>query len=329
MNMKYYGIADISAVLSVLIVLYYIYGRKHKPSISDKYCSKLPDNMTPGEVNAFIHKNSTDSDAMASSILNLSTEGYIKFETTAIKGSFLNKGKIDIKILPRKNYEHLRDYDVLLMDFLNGILNSGYTIKDYCTYNGAACLDFIKEYKKCIKHSIKSSHKEYYEKPHKEAVSILLVISALNVLWTALSLISRNFKVLLYSIPCFLISLCGILLFERMSIQGVNSLYMWKAFRNYLKNISSMEKDDMPEVSVLEKYIAYAVALGVCKPVLKELPSSYAEAKEGYYSTWFDCCGYFEPIEDYDKIYEFIHALCSCCNMIFHSKTSQQKDAGM
>lgn len=325
--MKYYGIVDISATLAVLIVLYYIYGRKHKPTVSDKYFIRLPSDMSPCEVNAFIHKNNADSDAMASSILELGIKGYIKFETTISNGRFLSKGKADIKILPRRNYDELNDHDILLMDFLNSIVESGYTIKDYCIYNGTDCIHFKEEYKKCIKHFIKSSHKEYYEKPHREAVSILLVISAVNVLWTALSLINKKFQVLIYSIPCFLISLCGISLTERMTIQGVNFLYLWKAFRNYLKNVNSLGKYDIQEISTLEEYIPYAVALGVWKPVLKQIPSIvYNEEKKQYYSKWLYYCGYLHDkcslAEDYDKIYEFIHALCNYCSMVFHSKDS-------
>lgn len=327
--MKYYGIADISATLTILIMLYYIYGRRHKPTVSDKYFTKPPDDMPPCEVNAFIHKNKADSAAMASSILKLGAEGYVKFETAILKGKFLSKKKADIKILPQKNYDGLNDSDALLMDFLKSAADSGYDIKDYCIHNADDCIHFKNEYKKLIRHSIKSNYREYYEKPHKEAVSILLVISSINVLWAVLSIMNKKFGALFYSIPCFLISLCGIPLIEKMSVKGVNSLYLWGAFKNYLKNIHSMGEYDVPGISVLETYIPYTVALGVWKPVLKQIPSMvYDEEKEKYYSKWLDYCGYLHdkcsPIEDYDKIYEFIHGLCNYCSMIFNSKDSSK-----
>lgn len=53
---------------------------------------------------------------------------------------------------------------------------------------------------------------------------------------------------------------------------------MWKAFRNFLKDFSRMDKAEMPSIILWEHYLVYAVSLGVAKEVIKQLPLVYTDA---------------------------------------------------
>jgi uncharacterized membrane protein len=53
---------------------------------------------------------------------------------------------------------------------------------------------------------------------------------------------------------------------------------MWKAFRNFLKDFSRMDKAEMPSIIIWEHYLVYAISLGVAKEVIKQLPLVFTDA---------------------------------------------------
>ena len=58
---------------------------------------------------------------------------------------------------------------------------------------------------------------------------------------------------------------------KRRSRYGVEQYKMWKAFRNFLKHFSRLDKAEIPSVVIWEHYLVYAISLGVAKEVIKQL----------------------------------------------------------
>ena len=52
---------------------------------------------------------------------------------------------------------------------------------------------------------------------------------------------------------------------------------MWKAFRRFLLDFSSLDRAEVPSLIIWEHHLVYAVSLGVAKQVLSQLKVVYPE----------------------------------------------------
>jgi len=64
---------------------------------------------------------------------------------------------------------------------------------------------------------------------------------------------------------------------RRRSRSGVEQFKMWKAFRKFLRHFSSLDKADLPAVTMWEHYLVYAITLGVAKEVISQLKVVFRE----------------------------------------------------
>lgn len=329
-NLLLYGSADIIGTLILIIVFFVRYGLRHKTEVNYDYLGELPSDMHPAEVNAYLKHSVPDSDAFTASILNLSRRGHIQFETILGKAGILKKGKtiINIKII-NKEEEDLKAYEKGLLEFMKEVYASGNDLKEYCLQNSLQAYEFFYKWKEQVKESVNENYEYYYEIAPWGVKAALISISALNMLWAAISCINRQFQVFEFAIPVIVISICSIGMLKRKSQKGVNEEQSWKAFKRFLKNFSKLDRHDLPEISKWEEYLVYASALGAANQVLKQLTDVYPEVKQEYYGSWFNYFGYMygesNTIESMSTLKTFIKALSEMVDDAFNiSKVSDK-----
>jgi len=58
---------------------------------------------------------------------------------------------------------------------------------------------------------------------------------------------------------------------------GVDESEKWKAFKKFLTDFSTMDRKEIPEIVIWEKYLVYATAFGMTKEVINKLKMIYPE----------------------------------------------------
>lgn len=313
-QMLLYGLFDLIAVSVLYLLLFIKYGTRHRCSKTINGLSELPDSMTPAEANSYIFKSSDDIRTITATILELARLGYIQFETIIKKQGIFKKvnAAVNIKIVRGANL-NLKKYERLLLNFLNQVYTGGYTIESYMNENSDGVFGFLSDFKEAVKETIKDEYSIYWEEAPWKAKALLLIASILNVFLAAVSCINKNYIILIALIPAIIITTGGAVSLRRKSQHGINSEYGWKGFKESLKHFSKSEEEELPEITLWEHYISYAVAFGITKQVLKQIKYAYPDIKKEYYGTWYNYFGYMygdsKTIEGIDMLNSFIDNL--------------------
>jgi uncharacterized membrane protein len=65
-----------------------------------------------------------------------------------------------------------------------------------------------------------------------------------------------------------------------LSLVGQQQFNLWQAFRRFLKDFSNLDHAQIPQLILWEHYLVYAVALGVAKEVIRQLPIVYPQVTD-------------------------------------------------
>ena len=59
--------------------------------------------------------------------------------------------------------------------------------------------------------------------------------------------------------------------------EGVNESEKWKGLKKYMEEFSMLDKREVPEIEIWEKFLVYATAFGIADKVLKQLKIVYPD----------------------------------------------------
>lgn len=315
-----YGSIDLILIVLLICIFFIKYGLKHKPSIRYEYFMEFPDDMYPAEVNAYLRHNGPENKALIATILDLSSRGFLKFETDIKKSHILKRQKITVAIkVIKKDDISIKKYERDLLAFIEKCNESCSDVKQYINTNKEYTHYFMREWKRHVRESVHENFPHYFEDPPWGVNTVLLTLSTLNVLWAAISCIKKEFITLAFIFPVIIISLLSFKILKRKSQKGIDSEYCWKIFKKSLKEFSQLDSTEIPEISKWERYLIYAEALGMTKHVLKQLPVVYPEVKEAYYGSWFNYYGFMygeaDIIQAFSCLNAFIESLSKSWNL--------------
>ena len=64
--------------------------------------------------------------------------------------------------------------------------------------------------------------------------------------------------------------------------KGVNENAKWKGLKKYMQDFSMLDKREIPEVVIWEKFLVYATAFGIADKVLKQLKMVYPNIEQEF-----------------------------------------------
>lgn len=238
-------------------------------------------NSTPGEAiylyNLFTCKNKNRS-LIAAYILDLCVKGYLSIQEE-------NK---DMYITILKQPENLKKDEELVYDLIRQVSmeNKKVNIKDINKFSKKNKLSY-EICTKSIMDSIEDNLREEnlierdikaLQRSGKKEYILTIVMMISLIIPFALNIIN----VLLF-IPVFLffielIVLCNLrsnLNKYKLTQTGVYEAEEWNGLRNYLKDYSLIEEKDIFDINLWEKYLVYAVVLGISKELINQLREKY------------------------------------------------------
>lgn len=281
-------LAMLLAWFYILFNIYFKHDIKYKHNFKSKYLSKPPGDYTPAEMSILVWGTIHPRDLMAT-FLDIIRKKFIiissNIDNNANSQDFTADEKTDnYKISRNKQIlnEHIKAHESFLIELLLDKIGNGESV----TTN--EIFEYIKKRKNSSQ--FKSDYNKwislveqeaaclnFYEKSRKHGKHIGLIFGVVYLLvGILLSATLRLFSPMLLTISGIILLVYSSLLKE-YSLYGNEQYAMWLAFKRFLKEFSSLEKDEGISLAKWEQYIPYAVSLGVAKDVIRQFSGIYSE----------------------------------------------------
>lgn len=263
--------------------------KKYQPTTKLEYFRDIPyENATPGE--AFGTLNVYLSTAIpnffgkifSATMLDLTLKGFLE-----IKQEKNEKGKdvINIYILKQVN-DGLKTDETRIMVFLREAAKGQkvITLKElekFIKNNPAKTEKLLKNNDNVVKQQlidekiIDAEIKKEYEKYYGSLVCYIIAI-----------IFSICFIAFLFIIPTILFIINAILcnrIAKKLNVltqKGVDIQEQWKGLKKYMEDFSMLDRREVPELVIWEKYLVYATVFGIADKVIKQLKIVYPNVEE-------------------------------------------------
>lgn len=262
---------------------------KYMPTIKLEYYRDLPDeNTTPGEavkilnidINSFTPTNF--GKVFSATMLNLSLKGYLE-----LKQEKNEKGKefINISILKEPN-DAIKSDEKCVIEFIIKASKGKNTIKlkelenyiknHYSETEKLLNNSYSKVNNQLIKENVidKEMQKEY-EKYKGSQIGYIIAI----IFMICFTLIAFFIPVIIFIIDAVL---CGKIA-KKLNVltqKGVDKQEQWKGLKKYMEDFSMLDRREVPELIIWEKYLVFATAFGIADKVIKQLKIVYPNLDE-------------------------------------------------
>lgn len=270
-------------VLWFLIVtyLYGKYDKELKHNFEGKYYRELPGDYTPAEMSVLMSFGKVNTRDVMATLMDLSRKKQLVISPNkSIKKGIFNSKEItqyEIKLNEKTPPITLKKHEKFLISwFIGKIGNGNYVsldeIKDYVKGKSEA-LEFKDDYDKWVNLVQEESAKYKFFDDTSKKGRLLGVIAGF-----AYMLVGVAITAFLVSSIAIVAIIQGVILvifsifIKRRTTYGNEQHAMWKAFKNFLNDFSSLDKAEIPAIVLWEHYLVYAVSLGVAKEVIKQLP---------------------------------------------------------
>lgn len=271
----------------LIVIIYFVYKKHDKEYASTfktKYFRDFPSDNHPTTVGYLIRKQ-INNDDLSASILMLIYKKVLSFKTTDKKNNYeliyhtsADLSDFDKKLLEflyLKSFEGIKDQEVVTLSELKRQAKSRYE-------------SFLRRYtnwKKAVQTEAKS--KNFFEsKSQVKALSILYSVVGIFLGCVSSNLdiyleTSTTAKILLgLTFIASIVSLIYFASFTKRTKQANEEYHLWMGLKNFMKDFGTLDKKDLPDIVLWEKYLVYAVTLGVADKLAKTMEIRATELQE-------------------------------------------------
>lgn len=313
--------------------------KKYVPIQELKYYRDIPDeNVSPGEALMLLKQNAKEflgieiGNIFSAILLNLSLRKMIEFEMQNDSGK---KEKIIIKLLFNDVVGITREDDKAVCDFLlkadknkNGKISLK-ELEKYIKSHSSQVISLKKKLDKQAKETLISNmqvDKDAIKQKNKAETSIFLYVFGLIyigifsiIIGTFIPLSFIGTGILLTCLIIGLIKACKVSKNVNVFTQlGVDEGGKWKALKNFMNDFSTMDRKEIPEIILWEKYLVYATAFGMADKVIKQLKLVYPDFEN---NTNFSGSIYIGHMMHSDFSSSMSHSISSAMSSTYSSST--------
>lgn len=263
--------------------------KKYTPTTKMEYYRDLPDeNSTPGEavkvlndkIESFTPLNF--GKVFSATILDLSLKGYLE-----VKQEKNDKGKDAINIYILKQVtDGLKPSEARIMTFVRDAAKGKkvLTLKElenYIEKYPSKTDSLLKGTYKAVNNQlineqiIDSEIQKEYQKYRNNQSSYILAI----VFLLCFTLIAFILPVIIFIIDAVI---CGKIArkLNVLTQKGIDQQEQWKGLKKYMEDFSMLDRREVPELVIWEKYLVFATAFGIADKVIKQLKIVYPNLDE-------------------------------------------------
>lgn len=265
----------------IFCFIYSKYDKEYRSSFKTKYFRDFPSSNPPTTVGYLIRKK-INNDDLSASILMLIYNKILSFEP-------INNKKDDY-ILTYHQKEDISIIDKKLLEFLfmknfNEINESEQVIlsvlKKQASKKYEKFLKLYTEFKNTCMNEAKS--KNFYESNSKPKIlSSIYAFIGLLVGFYSIDYLFTNFSNIfnLIFLIIMIIALIYFIAFTKRTKDGNEEYQKWLGLKNFMEDFGTMDKKDLPEIVLWEKYLVYAVTLGCADKLAETMKIKATEFEE-------------------------------------------------
>ncbi len=265
----------------ILFLLYRKYDREPKPTFEGKYYRELPGEYTPAEMSCLLSMGNVSTRDITATLMDLvrKKQLLLKNEKSIKKGLFRSRevNEYIVSINPNAPAQKLKSHEAFLIDWFIGTIGDGTSVRldEIAQYAKTAskARRFKKDYDRWCELAKEEAEKNgFFDHTCRKGSKIGMLISIAYLALGILILSAFNAIGGFFMMVQFVFLIIFSARINRRTQYGSEQKAMWDAFRNFLRDFSSMDKAEMPSIVIWEYYLVYAVSLGVAKQVIKQLP---------------------------------------------------------
>lgn len=271
--------------------------KKFVPSQEIKYYREMPrEDATPSEALSILEKQIGNSiythmgRIFSATLLDLSLKKIIEFEG--------NDKNIKVKIV-KENPEELQDVkdEKVIFEFLKQACEktqNEITMKELEKYIKKSQSKVLK-LKDDLDHTTEQAiyQKELADKKGKDEMNHIIgcIIGLGTILMISIIMFAIFTKLinLIGMIPFIIVGIIQFIVFIRLANKtniltqkGVDERAKWKGLKRYMEDFSMLDKREIPEIVIWEKFLVYATAFNIAEKVIKQLKIVYPNSKEEF-----------------------------------------------
>lgn len=246
---------------------YHKYDKEYESSFKGDYYREFPANYGP-EILGYLLNKKIDSSDLSASLMNLIYKKAILYEEQMVG----KKNKKTYLLKPNIEGKELTIQEKQLISFL--LENQSKTLEDIQKKAKRNYEGFISGYQAWKELALDSAVEENFFETHtsKKALNVLYSILGILIVFSTKfnsyhCYIWLNLVVMLFAI----ISLIYFIVSNKRTTKGNEHYRKWIGLKKFLQDFSNIDKRELPEVLLWEKYLVYALPLGCAKKLARDM----------------------------------------------------------
>lgn len=246
---------------------YYKYDKEYESSFKGDYYRDFPANYGP-EILGYLLNKKIDSSELSASLMNLIYKKAVLYEEKTVG----KRNKKTYLLTPNIEGKELTTQEQQLISFL--LENQSKTLEDIQKKAKRNYEGFISGYQTWKSMAEDSAVEENFFETHTSKKVLNVFYSVLGIVIVFLTKFNSyhcyiwlNLIVILLAIVSFIYFIAS----SKKTTKGNDHYRKWIGLKNFLKDFSNMDKRELPEVMLWEKYLVYALPLGCAKKLAKDM----------------------------------------------------------
>ncbi len=259
-----FGGAWLIGLAFLIFNVYKKHDKEYDSTFKTEYFRDFPADYNPSTVGYLLHQNVSNND-LSACLLNLIYKKVVTFEQL---------DKKDYKLVYHENEALMNASDRQLVKLI--FKDKEITLNELKKKAKSGYSSFISNFNRWKNlATIEAKEENFYE----NKAGIKLKSSLYSVLGLVLAVLAFRY-ILLFGIIIFilaLVSLIYFLSFTKKTPKGNDHYLKWKALKKFMEDFGTMDKKDLPEIVLWEKYLVYAVSLGCADKLSKTMQLRVSE----------------------------------------------------
>jgi uncharacterized membrane protein len=301
--------------LLMIVYLYFKFDKEYKAKFKGDYFRELPGSYSPAVLAMLWNFGSVRPRDLTATLMDLVRRKYLELivEKEEINGLFGNRAENGylFRLNKEADLEALSPHEKYAIEWLIFKIGDGEQVSLEDIENSSktreGAIDFRRDYDIWTGHvQSEADSYSFFDRNTVKGILFGVLTAVIGMVFGGYTA-ARHENILGFVILMLvsIILLIYSLTIRRRSKSGVEQFKMWKAFRKFLRHFSSLDKADLPAVTMWEHYLVYAITLGVAKEVISQLKLVFREEDFNnshltylYYGRYGHRHNYFDTIDN-------------------------------
>jgi uncharacterized membrane protein len=286
-KLQWAGLAFVPALLAFLVI-WRRWGNDPDPPVPVGEYVHEPLDDPPCVVVGLVHMGQVRPEAFGATVMDLAQRGHLTIEETTQKKLF--RDKKDWRFTRTQSDDRLEPFEAHILDriFHEGPVTTQSELTEWAKANPAAAKSFWGWFEKAVQRELK--HRAYLKGGRALPFFLNIVVVVLVAAAAVTAVASTRPLGLVLGGVCLVTAVLvgfGTLLLRSRTPQGAQRAAEWKAFERKVRDFSQMEDAPAGHLVLWERYLVYAVALGVSQRLAHGLAMRVPAEQRSSFAPWY------------------------------------------